>query len=112
METCQCELHRGGQYQCRKTYYLLVFGLEITNRYKCRRNLRSFGYKFVITTKAKKDAGENIEEQMIYSIDKMIMREAKMRKQSLLMAWIDYKKAYDIVPHSWIIDYLETGRNK
>ena len=20
------------------------------------------------------------------------------------MAWIDYKKAYDIVPHSWIIE--------
>ena len=36
---------------------------------------------------------------MIYSIDKMIMREAKMRKQSLSMAWIDYKKAYDMAPH-------------
>ena len=24
------------------------------------------------------------------------------------MAWIDYKKAYDMVPHSWIIDCLET----
>ena len=22
------------------------------------------------------------------------------------MAWIDYKKAYDIVPHSWIIECL------
>ena len=24
------------------------------------------------------------------------------------MAWIDYKKAYDMVSHSWIIDCLET----
>ena len=24
------------------------------------------------------------------------------------MAWNDYKKAYDKVPHSWIIDCLET----
>ena len=24
------------------------------------------------------------------------------------MTWIDYKKAYDMVPHSWIIDCLET----
>ena len=24
------------------------------------------------------------------------------------MAWIDYKKAYDVVPNSWIIDCLET----
>ena len=23
------------------------------------------------------------------------------------MAWIDYKKAYDIVPHSWILKCLE-----
>ena len=41
-------------------------------------------------------------------IDKMIMREVKMRKQNLLMAWIDYRKAYDVVPHSWKIDCLET----
>ena len=25
------------------------------------------------------------------------------------MAWIDYKKVYDMVPHSWIIDCLETA---
>ena len=23
------------------------------------------------------------------------------------MAWIDYKKAYDVVPHSWIINCLK-----
>ena len=29
------------------------------------------------------------------------------------MAWIDFKKAYDMVPHSWIIDCLEVvGINK
>ena len=22
------------------------------------------------------------------------------------MAWIDYKKAYNVVPHSWIIEHL------
>ena len=36
------------------------------------------------------------------------MREIKMRKQNLSMVWIDYKKAYDVVPHSWIIDCWET----
>ena len=30
-------------------------------------------------------------------IDKMIMREVKMRKQNLSMVWMDYKKAYDMV---------------
>ena len=41
-------------------------------------------------------------------LDKMIMREVKMRKQNLSMAWINLKKAYDVVSHSWIIDCLET----
>ena len=26
------------------------------------------------------------------------------------MSWIDYKKAYDMVPHSWIIECLELFR--
>ena len=42
-------------------------------------------------------------------IEKMIIREVKMRKQNLSMAWIDYKKAY-MVSHSWIIDCFETVR--
>ena len=29
------------------------------------------------------------------------------RKKSLSMAWIDYQKAFDRVPHSWIIKSLE-----
>ena len=32
-----------------------------------------------------------------------------MRKRNLSIAWIDYKKVYDMVPHSWIIDCLETA---
>ena len=41
-------------------------------------------------------------------IDQMIIKEVKIRKRHLSMAWIDYKKAYDMVPHSWIINCLET----
>ena len=29
-----------------------------------------------------------------------------MRKKNLVVAWIDYKKAYDMVPHSWIAECL------
>ena len=31
-----------------------------------------------------------------------------MRKQDLSVTWIDIKKAYDILPHSWTTDCLET----
>ena len=33
-------------------------------------------------------------------IDRAVIREVKSRKKNLAMAWIDYKKAYDMVPHS------------
>ena len=42
-------------------------------------------------------------------IDKMITRHAKNSKhrRNLNMVWIDYKKAYDSVPHSWILKCLK-----
>ena len=41
-------------------------------------------------------------------IDKMIMREVKMRMQNLSMTWTDYNNAYDMVPNTWIIYCLKT----
>ena len=40
-------------------------------------------------------------------IDKMVMRNCKRRQVNLSMVWIDYRKAYDMVPHSWIRKTLE-----
>ena len=40
-------------------------------------------------------------------IDRAVTREVKSREKNLTMAWIDYKKAYDMVPHSWIKECLE-----
>lgn len=40
-------------------------------------------------------------------IDKMILKEVKRRKRNLFVGWIDYKKAYDMIPHSWISECLE-----
>ena len=46
-------------------------------------------------------------------IDKMILKEVKTRKKNLAMGWIDYQKAFDMLPHSWIIDCLYSlGLNK
>ncbi len=36
-------------------------------------------------------------------IDQHILNESKTRRKNLAMAWIDYKKAYDMVPQSGII---------
>ena len=40
-------------------------------------------------------------------IDKMIIKNCKRRHTGLAMGWIDYKKAFDMVPHSWILKCLD-----
>jgi len=36
------------------------------------------------------------------------MTDAKQRHKNLFMSWIDIKKAYDSVPHDWILYCLES----
>ena len=40
-------------------------------------------------------------------IDRAVIKEVKSRNNNLAMIWIDYKKAYDMVPHLWIIECLD-----
>ena len=36
----------------------------------------------------------------------MVLNDCKKRHNDLEMAWIDCKKAYDMIPHSWILESL------
>ena len=36
----------------------------------------------------------------------MLLNDCKKRNTNLGMAWIDYKKAYDMIPHSRILENL------
>lgn len=38
-------------------------------------------------------------------IGKMILKKSKVRRKNLTLGWINYKKAYDIMPHPWILEY-------
>ena len=40
-------------------------------------------------------------------IDKAVMKNCRRRKVGLSMVWLDYRKAYDMVPHSWIKKSME-----
>ena len=40
-------------------------------------------------------------------INNAILENCKKRKKDLWTAWIDYKKAFDNVPHSWILKCLQ-----
>ena len=47
-------------------------------------------------------------------IDKTILKECRKRRTNLIMAWIDYRKTYDFVPHSWnqqCLDKLDIADN-
>ena len=64
-----------------KIYYSLM------NRKECRKGSRGTA-------------------ELLY-IDQHFLNESKNRRKNLAMAWIDYKKAYDMVPQSWIINRLK-----
>ena len=40
--------------------------------------------------------------------DRAAIKGVKSRNKNLAMAWINYKKAYDMVPHSWIIESINS----
>ena len=50
--------------------------------------------------------GSRRTNDLLY-IDSAVITEFKSRKKYLAIAWIDCKKTYDMVPHSWIKECLE-----
>ena len=62
--------------------YLQMYNLLPVDQKGCRRN-----------SQEKKD-------QLVF--DKMMLNDCKKRHTNLGMAWIDYKKAYDMIRHSRI----------
>ena len=40
-------------------------------------------------------------------INKTILKHCRKRRTDLATAWIDYRKTYDFVPHSWILECLD-----
>lgn len=50
-------------------------------------------------------ASRGCKDQLLLS--KMVVSTAKKRMRGLGLAWIDYKKAFDSVPHSWISTMMQ-----
>ncbi|XP_044766273.1 uncharacterized protein LOC123322393 [Coccinella septempunctata] len=40
-------------------------------------------------------------------IDNIITKQARKKLRSISVAWVDYKKAFDSVPHTWLLKVLE-----
>ena len=60
------------------------------------------------------DEQKGCREKMARSEISVACRQGNLKelqeKDDLSMAWIDHKKAYDMVPHSWILKCLEMVR--
>ena len=64
-------------------------------------NSRLFSEKQKRCRKGTRGTGE-----LLY-IDQHILKESKARWKNLAMAWIDYRKAHDMIFQSWMIHCLE-----
>ena len=50
--------------------------------------------------------GSRATNSLLY-IDRAVIKEVNSGNKNLAIAWIDYKKTHDMVPHSWIIECLD-----
>ena len=81
--------------------------MDVIDRCNCRSDTCTFRSGEVVTRRAERcRKGSRGTNDLLY-INRAVIKEVKSRNKNLAMAWIDYKKAYDIVPHSWIIECLD-----
>ena len=48
-----------------------------------------------------------LEQRLIY---KNIMKEVRKMRRNLITVWLDYRKAFDSIPHSWLIKLLKLAK--
>ena len=96
---------RNAPNNCRQITCLpMTWKIHTTNKEQIYNPLTSRGL-FVDEQKRCRKGSRGTAE-LLY-IDQQILNECKTRRKNLAMAWIDYKKAYDMVPQCWIIHCLE-----
>ena len=64
-------------------------------------NFLNVNDKLPVEQKGCKKESRGTKDELL--IDKTILRDCRKRHTNLGMAWINYKKVYDMVPHSWIL---------
>lgn len=41
-------------------------------------------------------------------VNETILGNYQKRKTNITMSWIDYRKAYDLILHTWIMEYMNS----
>ena len=47
-------------------------------------------------------------EQLL--INKTVLNDVRSNQRNLIVIWLDYQKAFDFVPHSWMIESLHLAK--
>ena len=89
------------QISCLPLVWKLMTGTIAESIY----NFLDVNDKLPVKQKGCRRKSRGIKDQLL--IDKTILRDCRKRHTNLGMKWIDYKKAYDMVPHSRILESLE-----
>ena len=81
--------------------------MKVIDRCNCRSDICTFISREVVTRRAEGCRKGSRETNDSLYIDRAVIKEVKSRNKNLAMVWIDYKKAYDMVPDVWIIECLD-----
>ena len=76
--------------------------MEIIVGCNCRSDLSTFRSTEVVIRRTERMQEKDRGTNDLLCIYRAVIRGVKSRKKNLAMAWIDYKKVYDMVPNSWI----------
>ena len=86
---------------CLPTVYKLLTGIIADNMYDHLMNNSLISNQ---QSGCKRDC-YGVKDQLL--LNKTVTENARRNGKNLFMAWIDYKKAFDSVPHSWIIESMK-----
>jgi len=98
------ETHLPNKYRpitCLNTVYKLFTGVIAEHTYE---HLVGGGY-LEEEQKGCRRGCYGAKDQLL--LNKTILEDSRRRGRNLCMAWVDYQKAYDSVPHSWIVQCLK-----
>ena len=84
------------------------FNVELDDQnycnYKSIYNFLDVNDKLTVEQKGCRKKSSGTKVQLL--IDKTILCDCRKRHVNLGMAWVDYKKAHDMDPHSWLSKLL------